>query len=175
MDLEEALSVDSSRAMMDVAATAVGNNCESFREAFDLMSSGKRQVAMRAARVVDIASENFPELLLPYLDTIIESLAGLKNNSVKRCMLHSLHRYTGQISGEKLGLLVDCCFTWLPMDTEDISVRYYSMDILYSITKNNPDLKHELALIIEDMMPFASKGLKTKGRKILKEIQREQL
>jgi hypothetical protein len=170
IDFYEALSVDSSRAMMDIAADAVGNSSKRFRIVYDLMSSQNKQIAMRAARVVDIASENYPDLLIPYLDQIIQILPKLRNSSVKRCLLHSLYRYISQISDEKLGFLVDCCFTWFPLESEDISVRYYCMLILYSITKNNPELKYEFALIISDMLPCASTGLKLRGQKIIKEI-----
>ena len=45
------------------------------------------------------------------------------------------------------------------------------MDIAYNIASDIPELKEELALVINDQMEFNSAGFKSRGKRILKKIK----
>lgn len=44
------------------------------------------------------------------------------------------------------------------------------MTILHNLSKEHPDLKNELRVAIEEQMPYASAGFKSRGNKILKAL-----
>ena len=46
------------------------------------------------------------------------------------------------------------------------------MTVLYNITLKIPELADELKIIIEDQMPYGSAGFKSRGKKILKGLQK---
>jgi len=65
------------------------------------------------------------------------------------------------------GIVTDRCFAL--MDTkEPIAVRVFSMTVLANIAKQEPDLKKELRIAIEDQLPYASAGFLSRARKVLK-------
>ena len=74
--------------------------------------------------------------------------------------------------GEKdMGYLLDMCFKWLLDRKVDQSFRVHSMQIIFDYAKKEPDLLPELKAILEQEMEYANPGFKSRGRKILKEIE----
>ena len=69
------------------------------------------------------------------------------------------------------GTLTDKCFALLD-PKETIAVRVFSMTVLANIAKQEPDLKKELRIVIEDQLPYGSAGFLSRARKVLKEINR---
>jgi hypothetical protein len=53
------------------------------------------------------------------------------------------------------------------------AVKMFSMNILYNISEAEPDLKPELAAVIEDQLPKGTPGLKNSGQKMLKKLYRQ--
>jgi hypothetical protein len=68
------------------------------------------------------------------------------------------------------GRVADVCFQYLASNEEPIAVRVFSMTVLERIVKENPELKRELQIIIEDHLPFASAGYLSRARKVLKNL-----
>ena len=53
---------------------------------------------------------------------------------------------------------------------ESIAVRVFCMSALANISDTVPEIKHELAIIIESEMQFGSGAWKSRGRHILKKF-----
>ena len=70
-----------------------------------------------------------------------------------------------------IGEVVDICFGLMESNNTPIAVKVFSMTVLANISIKEPDLKNELALIIEDQMPYGSVGFRNRGAKILNKIR----
>ena len=75
MELEYLL-FDSSRRTADMAVIAIENNPELFKKIFEFAMEDKGKLAMRNARVVQISSVKYPELVQPHLNNIIQRMSG---------------------------------------------------------------------------------------------------
>jgi hypothetical protein len=89
--------------------------------------------------------------------------------AVKRNIMRLLQDI--EIPKQLYGTLTDKCFTLMD-PKETIAVRVFSMSVLASIAKQEPDLKRELRIVIEDQLPYASAGFLSRAKKVLKEISR---
>jgi len=47
------------------------------------------------------------------------------------------------------------------------------MTVIYNLTEQLPDLARELRLLIEDQYDLGSAGFKSRGKKVLKQLQKD--
>lgn len=109
-------------------------------------------------------------MVIPHLKVILNYLKkpGI-HDAVKRNTMRLLQfidipkRYQGQVAG--------ICFGYLQDAKEPVAIKAFSMTVLASIARQNPDLRQELAIVIEDQLPYGSPAFVSRGRKVLKEIK----
>ena len=70
------------------------------------------------------------------------------------------------------GLAAERAFAFLGSADEPIAVRAFSMTVLFNIGKEQPDLLPELRLMIEDLLPYGSPGIKSRGRRTIQAIDK---
>jgi hypothetical protein len=148
--LEKILAVDTSRAIADIAIAEVEKNPELFMEAWEMTLRDEYPISMRAVRVVDECAERNPGLIVPFIDEMIRRLPEFKIDAVKRGFLRFLVRTKPKLSPTLQGYLVDSCFDFLSSASSSVAIRYYSLMILYEISKKEKSLKPELLDLIED-------------------------
>lgn len=111
------------------------------------------------------------ELVKPYIPDMIKRLPEVPTDSLRRHFMKII--FMGGFTTDDYGILADMSFRWL-MDAErPTAVKMYSMQILYEISRDEPDLKPELIATIEDLLPKATPGLKNCGGKVLKKLYQE--
>jgi hypothetical protein len=171
-DLQELLS-DSSRRSIDMAVSIVGNNVHIFKNMLDVALLDRGKLTMRAARVVNFSANQYPHLIAPYLTEIVKKLHKFKHDSLRREMTKTLAEYPGEFEDESNSILLEICFNWFLDPEEKIAIKVYTLDILYRISKIYPDLKVELISAIEQQLPYASPGMKSRSIKMLQKLYRE--
>jgi len=172
MELEDLL-VDSSKITAEMAVHTIGENPVLFKKVLDFALEDKEQYAMRAARVIHLTATSHPELIKPYLIQIIQALPGFKTNGLKRSMTRMLTEHCTEIDEESQGILIDVCFNNLMDLNEKIVLKIYSMDILYEISQQYPEIKRELISSIETQLPYSSNAFKSRGKKMIKKLYKE--
>jgi len=170
-DLKKLLS-DSSRFTVDVATNLIDRNPEIFSKMLDFALLDLGAYSMRAARVVYFSSLRHPGLIRPYLPALVQKLSGMKNDGLKREMTKTIAVQPLQYDEETAGSLVDTCFAFMNSQQEKVAVKVYAMEILFKLSEIYPDLRQELICSIEYMMPEASAGMKSRGRKYLTKLKR---
>ena len=70
------------------------------------------------------------------------------------------------------GKIATVCFEMLGSAKEPIAVKVFSMTVLANIARQEPDLKHEICILIDQQMPTGSAGFRSRGRKILKQLEK---
>lgn len=172
MELKDLL-FDSSRRTADIAVSIIGDNPEVFGQFVAFAMLDKGPFAMRAARVVQLASYNHPELLRPYTKELILKFNSFRNDGLRRSILKILTEGSLDLDEESIGILVDICFNCLVNPSEKPAMKMYSIVILHKITKFYPDIIPELISTIEDQMPKSSAAIKSVGRHTLTKLYKQ--
>jgi hypothetical protein len=129
---------------------------------------GKEPVVQRAAWAMDVCLEKHPELLSPYVETLIETLPQFTNNGVRRQVVKALA--SREIPEKHEGQIADLCFDWLQTTDVPVAIKVHCMQILANLTERYPDLAVELRTVIMEQMPRNSVGFASRGRRILREM-----
>ena len=172
-DIEQILNTDSSRAIADLAINAIGNEPALFEKAWELMLRDEYPLSMRAARVVDECAERYPLLMEPFLPVLGERLAAFKVEGVKRGMLRFLSRAKVRLSPSLRGRLTETCFDWLSSASVSTAVRFYSMDILFRLSRKEPSIRNELCCVLEDGISRMIFGNAAKPKRYVKTLSKE--
>ncbi len=139
---------------------------------FELNDSADEKIAWRSAYIIDMVHDYKKEAILPYLTRIAEKAPHVKNHSIKRhyCRILAQHDLSELASGS----LLDSCFEWLQMQEIPIAVKAHCMMILYNLCEEYPELIPELKAVLENLIPYGSKGEVNRAKSILKQLNKIQ-
>ena len=149
----------------------VGDDPDRFAQLIAVFLKGQYQITQRAAWPISLCVEQHPDLVKPHLKVLVKNLStpGI-HDAVKRNTMRLLQFVT--IPKSLQGLAAEYCFRYLQDSTEPIAVRVFAMTVLASIAMEQPELKKELKLILEDQLPYGSAGFVSRARKTLKQLTR---
>ena len=165
--LEELSVVHSKKRALEIANYVLTEN--KFDELMDIFFNAHYRINQRAAYILSLHYEKDQTTILPYVEAIVLNLKKPNlTDAVKRNTIRILQFI--DIDEKLEGETYDICFNFLISKDEPIAIKAFSMRVLANICKNHPELKHELIPIIEDMIPYGSPGIKSRGKKILKEL-----
>ncbi len=173
MNIHKQLEKEHSKENSLRIVSYIGNDSERFHELMNcfFMETKDYRVPQRAAHALSLTFDKQPQLILPYREKLIHSLANpdLKS-SLKRNILRVL-QFT-KIEEEWMGNLYENCFGFLADPKEEIAIRAFSMTVLYNISERFYELKPELQVMIESVLaePETSPGIQSRGKQILKKI-----
>jgi hypothetical protein len=133
---------------------------------------GNDRINWRASWAADKINDFNPGIAADWIGKMVDTLPTLRHHGKKRQFLKMISLYP--ISHQQMSFLFEYCLERLSSSEEDVSVRVYSMQILYNISQIEPDLKNELLQIIEQEMEYhPSPGILTRGRKLTACLKKE--
>lgn len=157
---------------LPVIVKEIGNNPEYFSVLIKIALYSKEHVSWRAAYMVDKVCENYPELILPYIEDIIQQIKVEKHAGKKRHFLRQIS--LNPIPETHFGFLVDYCLNATSSAKERPAVRVHAMQILYNISEKEPDLKPEILAVIEHEIEYHSTaGIRSRGSKLVKKLRKQ--
>ena len=137
-----------------------------FDQLFSFFLAGTERQSQKAAGLICLCVEKQPELLLPYLPSLLAKLREEPvRNSIKRNILRMLQY--AQIPEELEGEFIELCFSYLESAREAVAIQAFSMPVLFKLSDKYPELKQELKILIEDQLPYQKPGFISRGKKIL--------
>jgi hypothetical protein len=166
--LNELLMVENSRRNTDLIADLILKKTELFDELIRIYLKNEEPVSRRAAWVADVITEKHPDLLSPFIEEMATRLKTFTHDGMKRESLKMLAR--SPLPELNLGQLITLCFDWLTSGKESVAVKMFSMEILYRISQQEPEMKKELADSIEWRMQEETPGFRAHGKKLLKRL-----
>ncbi len=169
MDLESEIMREHSRRQAGKIAGWVGGDPGRFGRLMDLFLHGEYRLAQRAAWSVGICAERRPELIVPWLKLL---LAKMKDPGVHDAVRRNGVRILqfAPIPRRLQGTVADLCFRYVASPDAPIAVRAYSMTVLERIAAEEPELKRELRLVVEQILPYSGAGIRSRARKLLKKL-----
>ena len=170
MKKEDLLEILDSWENLALVVREIGNHPELFSGLMEIALYHPNQKTWRAAYLADKIHDDYPELILPYIELIIKQLTAETNSSKKRHFLKLLSM--NDIPENHFGFLVDYCLEKLTSAKEPPAVRVHAMQILYNISEKEPDLKPEILAIIEHEIEYhATAGIISRGSKLVKKLK----
>ncbi|UXX78597.1 hypothetical protein N7E81_14645 [Reichenbachiella carrageenanivorans] len=168
MDLKKQLALVHSKENARLIADHIASDEDRFAELMQLFFYPEYRVSQRAAHAVSHCVDAYPHLLLPYIGPMIEYLQSNPEVAIRRNTVRLLQ--SQEIPEAFQGILLEKCFEYLQQAHETAAVKAFSMTIIHRFTKQYPELKPELKLVIEDVLLHATPGVMNRGKKILKDL-----
>ncbi len=170
MSLSDIIMREHSKAQAEMIADIIIQRPELLDELLEIIFSDKEPLSRRAAWPLRFIHKKDEQLLISCLPTLITNLPKVQSVAVQRNLLYVLayseikQSHHGELLQYSSELLLDSGTT--------VASLVYSMDIFYKIASCEPDLLNELVLIIHQILPNATAGVKSKSMKILRKIEK---
>jgi len=170
MTKEELVDLIDSWENLAYLQTEIAQNAEYYKLLMDIALYDPNQKSWRAAYLVDKINDIHPELLLPFLNKMIEQVKIEKSDGKRRHFLKLISM--NDLPNDKQGFMLDFCVKTFTSANEPIAVRVHAMQIVYNISEKEPDLKPEILAIIEhEMENHSSLGIISRGSKLAQKLK----
>ena len=130
MNIREEILREHSKAQSLRIAHDIGEDKQRFEELMYLFLNDEYRVCQRAAWVVSIVTDKYPDLIQSYILPMLENLKNNNHPSITRNTVRVL-RYMHEIPESSIGLAASICFKYLSTPSVPIAIRVFSMHILY--------------------------------------------
>ena len=171
MNIVDQLLVEHTKQNTQLIQSYIGTDLSRLDLLMQIFLEGSSLEKQRASWVLKHCFNAQPDLINPYLNKMIAHLEqkGLHDAVVRHTLsILSEHKALNQ---KHFDGLLNFCFDQLLDQNSAIAIHIYSIELIYQSLKFYPELKNELQIIIEDKLPFASAGFKSRGSKILRKIR----
>lgn len=173
MDIKASLEAEHSKDQTMRIAGYIGFDEDRFAELMHLFLGKEKVISQRAGWVLSYCAEAYPHLVVPYIKAMLDNLERTDiHDAVKRNTLRTLAEQ--QLDEELMGQAATLAFNFLEDPKEPIAIKVFSMEIIAQMCKVEPGLAGELRLYIEDQMPHGSAGFRARGKRILKNLPKEE-
>lgn len=120
--------------------------------------------------IIEMIAEHQTELLVPFIDTICQTISEYKNDSAIRGMSRVAYflgtRKTITLTRFQHEKLVEICLDWLIRE-ERVACKVYAMKTLHHFSKKEPWIAEELRDIVSRDYAYQSAGYKAAAREVL--------
>jgi len=171
MNFREQLLAELSKQNTVYMASVIGTDEKLFKQMFDLILSNEEFISGRAAWVIEHVWLDYPDMITPYINDMIDFLPKSKYDNQKRHITKILStRDLRELDEDRLGILIDRCFTYLEDPVYPTAVKMFSMQIIYNYIEIEPALAPELIAILENQFNESTPGFKNRADKLLKKL-----
>ena len=169
MNLRETILAEHSKANCNRIVKWVGNSQKRFDELFYLFLNDEYRVVQRAAWPLSYVVTAHPKLIQKHFTKLIKYLRKPNlHDAVKRNTVRLLQEIT--IPKRLHGEVMNICFDYIVSPTEPVAVKAFSLTILGNFSKEYPEIKNELKLVIEERWDHETIAFRSRAKKILKDL-----
>lgn len=169
-DLLDLLSQPMSKTNKNALAKAARHDPETLASLMHHFFEGDYRAVQNAAWAVSYVAELSPHMLYPYLHKMVHYLQQSEADAVKRNILRVLQFV--EIPETLWGEVADRAFELLGRANEAVAIKAFAMTVLLKIVQEVPELKQELQVLVEDMLPFGSPAITSRGKRVLKALKK---
>ena len=168
LNLSSALSKEHTKAQTTKIVQYIGDNKERFAELMNILFTGDSRISQRAAWPLSICVQQHPELIKPYFKKLIQKMQqpGIHNGIIR----NSLRLLQDVIIPKTWhGTLMNYCFALIQKHGEPVANKAFAITILDNLSKEYPDIRQELVLVIRERWDHESAAFKSRGRKVFRD------
>lgn len=146
----------------------VGNSQLRFNELFKLFLNDEYRVVQRAAWPISYIVIAHPNLIKKHFSALLANLQ-------KPGISEAVKRYTIRLLQEIIParfheLVMNICFQYNESPLEPPAIKTFSLNVLHGLSKQYPEIKPELKVIIQNQWDHESKAFKSRAEKIIRVI-----
>lgn len=169
MNIREALAQEHSKEQALRIANYAIQNKKQFKELMNCYTDQDYRISQRAAWSVSWAARHKPSMIAPYIGVLVKRL---QEPGVHDAVIRNAVRVLEEIAipEEFHGELMNCCFAFIENPATAAAIKAFSLTILFNLSKQYPEIKHELKLIIDERWDTETAAFRSRGRKILRGI-----
>ena len=144
-----------------------------FKELMDCFLSNEYRVAQRAAWSVCWAAKSKPALITPYIKNLV---AQLQRKDVHNAVIRNSIRVLEDVDipEEFHADVMNACFMFIENPSTPVAIKAFSLTTLHNLSKYYPEIGQELKLVIEERMDSETAAFKSRGKKILNSMIKQQ-
>ena len=167
MDLRSTILEEHSKANCNKIVSWVGSSQQRFDELFNLFLHSEYRINQRAAWPLSYCVIDHPQLITQHFSRLVKNLhkPGI-HDSVKRNTVRLLQHV--EIPKKFHGEIMDICFGYLSSPGEPVAIKAFSLSILHNLSKQYPEIKNEIKLIIEERWKHETAAFHSRAKKFLK-------
>ena len=168
MNLQLILQKGYKKEHVDQIVNWVSDNQKNFDALLNIfLYDTDAQVVQRASWPLSYAAVNHPQLLKKHWPNIIKLLNQPNHHTaVYRNILRILD-HLPEIPKVHHGNIMNACFDFIADPKAAIAVQAFALGVLTKLSVIYPEIKPELTLTVETILPNASAAFKSKARKYL--------
>ncbi|CAN5438053.1 hypothetical protein BH11BAC1_BH11BAC1_19840 [soil metagenome] len=171
MNLRNAILKEHSKKQTNKIIKWIGDDQKKFDELVSLFLKGEYRITQRAGWPLSNIAIEHPHLISKHLKKLLLNLDKPDlHNAVFRNTLRLLQFV--KIPKSLQGHAAETCFRLFNDKKQPIAIHVFAMSVLGNLCVEYPELKHELKLSIEEQLPYASAGFKSRARTVIKLISR---
>jgi hypothetical protein len=149
------------------------------RDLIDLTFYPDKNIAFRAAWILENIFLQNPALYEPDLEYLVSRIKNVKNDSCKRHYAKIIMHITGKkspaIIQQKLQQLdlepvVEQCFDWMIDPKVMVAVKVFASEALFNMRHRYPWIAEELANQINFLMRNGTAAIQSRGKKLLSQL-----
>lgn len=169
MDLEFEILKEHSKRQSVKVARWIGDDPKRFAELMKLFLNAEERIVIRCAWIISHCADQYPNIIIPWISKLVKQAA---NPNAPGAVQRNVVRVLQYINIPRIhqGKIANLCFDFLQNPKIPIAVKAFSMTVLVNIAKTEPDLKQEIRIIIEQMLPYGSSGIQARAKKLLKQL-----
>lgn len=171
MNLEQYIRNELYSENMPKILVYIGTDKSRFADLMKLFFTVDIRLNQRTALVISKCVDKHPSLIYPYREKLIKNLYNPVGDAIKRNTMRVFQ--TVDVPKQLWGEALEKCFEYLESNNEAIAIRAFAMTVAYNISQHVPEIKPELKALIEEIIIFGSAGLKNRGNKIIKKLEKE--
>jgi hypothetical protein len=146
------------------------------RDLIDITFYADRDIAFRAAWILENIFLKDPARYETDLDYLISKIKDVKHESCQRhyakIIMHITNKKAPQIISQKLQQLdlepvVEQCFDWMIDPEVKIAVKVFASEALFNLRKRYPWVEDELASQLKFLMRDGTAAIQSRGKKLL--------
>lgn len=143
-----------------------------FQELMKCFLSNEYRLAQRAAWCVSWAARKNPELIKPHIKDLVAQLGRTDvHDAVIRNSVRVLQEI--EIPKELHGEVMNACFEFIEKPSIPVAIKAFSMTTLFNLSKDYPEIKNELRVIIENNWNNETAAFKSRGKKISQALSKK--
>ena len=171
MNLKALLTREHSKSSRDLIVEHLLANPNEVDDLMTLFFGNEILTTQYSAWVVGRLGEIRPELVSPYFPKMIKVMS--KGNCTDAVYRNSFRVLQFQKVDESLwGELFDLCIEVLTSNKMAVAIKVFAMTTAFNIVKEVPELKNELKLVVEELIPEGTAGIKSRGNKVLAALEK---
>ena len=167
--LRELILVEHSKAQRDKVLDWIGDDSKRFDLLMKLFLEDEYRVVQRAAWVLRFIGQSHPEWIQKYTGKLVKAIEQPIHDAVVRNGLLVLLEL--DIPKKYWGLLLEIGFGYLTKVDTPTAIKRAALLVVAKICEQEPELREELVLVLQDQLPHAPVGFRSIARKYIKKWQ----